>query len=125
MLIYSSGRGSSPLSRGIPGKSLLMVLDAGIIPALAGNTKSFTNVTNAIKDHPRSRGEYELAPLNHFMFHGSSPLSRGILPRGVARPLGRGIIPALAGNTSEPQLPSRLLWDHPRSRGEYCIGVQR
>ena len=53
---------------------------------------------------------------------GSSPLSRGIrrgTPRGRTR---RGIIPALAGNTTAGSTPTLWHWDHPRSRGEYRVG---
>ena len=34
---------------------------------------------------------------------------------------GRGIIPALAGNTGGQQPLSPEVRDHPRSRGEYCF----
>ena len=51
---------------------------------------------------------------------GSSPLSRGI--PGVVREdiPGRGIIPALAGNTTTAASMNSSERDHPRSRGEYA-----
>ena len=50
---------------------------------------------------------------------GSSPLSRGILYRGSARPEALRIIPALAGNTKNARHCDESTPDHPRSRGEY------
>ena len=70
-------------------------------------------------DHPRSRGEYIRAGGRPAGSKGSSPLSRGI-PSVPARPWpGRGIIPALAGNTRRHLLSGAVAGDHPRSRGEY------
>ena len=53
---------------------------------------------------------------------GSSPLARGL--RGPTRgsTAARGIIPARAGFTPSPWVPSRRVWDHPRSRGVYVMG---
>ena len=50
---------------------------------------------------------------------GSSPLSRGILLSLLLSKDQRGIIPALAGNTSQCLLSKAIASDHPRSRGEY------
>ena len=58
---------------------------------------------------------------------GSSPLSRGIRSGPGDGRGGRGIIPALAGNTHWGVRSPRPRRDHPRSRGEYvgdaCGGV--
>ena len=54
----SSGRGSSPLSRGIPAWTVSTSTRSGIIPALAGNTLRTAAVMGPRWDHPRSRGEY-------------------------------------------------------------------
>ena len=72
---------------------------AGIIPALAGNTRHVGGGRLVESDHPRSRGEYDVASAQ------------------LAVPLG--IIPALAGNTLHCALTRGFVWDHPRSRGEY------
>ena len=97
-----------------------------------------------IPDHPRSRGEYQPHSRRKSGSLGSSPLSRGILKRIDDSALVRGIIPALAGNTSGlkfsgglpvnirngiiPALAGNTIHrvfssnagkDHPRSRGEY------
>ena len=91
--------GSSPLSRGIPGRREPAVRLRWIIPALAGNTLPGCFGLGGMGDHPRSRGEYsrELTRMRPDL--GSSPLSRGIHRSPTdRRPRGR-IIPALAGNT--------------------------
>ena len=73
--------GSSPLSRGIPQTPERAAQNRGIIPALAGNTPGSGATTNPTRDHPRSRGEYVAQRLDGGALDGSSPLSRGILPR--------------------------------------------
>ena len=70
-------------------------------------------------DHPRSRGEYSTQQTSTRLMHGSSPLSRGILPPVVIAVQPWGIIPALAGNTFPVPRWPLTCWDHPRSRGEY------
>ena len=117
--MLSPPSGSSPLSRGIHGPLLCPVHRVGIIPALAGNTLGCSRPVPGREDHPRSRGEYDCPECSHVGARGSSPLSRGILiycrpPMDLI-----GIIPALAGNTHWLYMSSGLLWDHPRSRGEY------
>ena len=115
-----SGR-SSPLSRGIPWRRRSRARVARIIPALAGNTASTSDVSSRTQDHPRSRGEYSTSIRPRKTQEGSSPLSRGIL-RSVCGPRGLdGIIPALAGNTLTQCLRHPLTRDHPRSRGEYAL----
>ena len=53
-----AGRGSSPLSRGIPSHLVPQSSPGRIIPALAGNTGSMVTLRFGTSDHPRSRGEY-------------------------------------------------------------------
>ena len=114
-----SGIGSSPLSRGILHHAARDVRVRRIIPALAGNTCSPRRKTHPPGDHPRSRGEYlEAYGLTVWQL-GSSPLSRGIQLPSKSREVCRGIIPALAGNTSNASSPTSMRGDHPRSRGEY------
>ena len=50
--------GSSPHTRGAPGRRLALVLRVGIIPAYAGSTRSPTTPTSPDWDHPRIRGEH-------------------------------------------------------------------
>ena len=115
--------GSSPLSRGIPVAILSCQVGPRIIPALAGNTLMGSEGAPSRADHPRSRGEYLGDQMAELLPKGSSPLSRGI--RQVATQPLRAIriIPALAGNTGPIPTASTLLRDHPRSRGEYPLGV--
>ena len=117
--------GSSPLSRGIPHGSSKTRGRVGIIPALAGNTPANAVRLYKVKDHPRSRGEYQYCKISLLIANGSSPLSRGIRGNRSLRAIHARIIPALAGNTR-----SRTRWgctrtDHPRSRGEYGQGSCR
>ena len=119
-------RGSSPLSRGILGGPRPIGIHRRIIPALAGNTSHSAPESSFQRDHPRSRGEYEVAIEPVRPSPGSSPLSRGIRTAIGAIANGSRIIPALAGNTPKP--PPRLppSRDHPRSRGEYALpGIVR
>ena len=97
--------GSSPLSRGIQA-FLDPLLDlVRIIPALAGNTVVHGAFRMGRSDHPRSRGEYGFPGTPSGCFHGSSPLSRGILTAIDWQGVPRGIIPALAGNTGRAMNP--------------------
>ena len=50
-------------------------------------------------DHPRSRGVYRQARPRGQRWRGSSPLARGLLPRGAVDGASAGIIPARAGFT--------------------------
>ena len=111
--------GSSPLSRGILGLRTRAAGPPRIIPALAGNTRTAPGRTVTRRDHPRSRGEYDVVAERERGAVGSSPLSRGIRFRAEFHPGGERIIPALAGNTSCCSFFGSVRGDHPRSRGEY------
>ena len=50
---------------------------------------------------------------------GSSPHTRGAQHAGAGRLAAPGIIPAYAGSTCGSTNVVRLLWDHPRIRGEH------
>ena len=52
--------GSSPRARGTLQTDALIDLDAGIIPACAGNTNFFRGIVQGSGDHPRVRGEHRL-----------------------------------------------------------------
>ena len=113
------GLGSSPLSRGIRRGTRVHCHDAGIIPALAGNTHRGRSRGSGGGDHPRSRGEYTPQRVKNPHQPGSSPLSRGIPPSRRGMRPWLGIIPALAGNTGSRPSHTDVATDHPRSRGEY------
>ena len=114
--------GSSPLSRGIRGTDTLTRTHVRIIPALAGNTFGRVEAVAGAGDHPRSRGKYWQRGEIEVGFGGSSPLSRGIPGCEYPENHRGGIIPALAGNTTDTMECSAPGSDHPRSRGEYLSG---
>ena len=116
---FVAPRGSSPLSRGILNHSRNRFSSLRIIPALAGNTCASTWSAAGTTDHPRSRGEYGTPSEHTEPVDGSSPLSRGIRAADDDGDEGRGIIPALAGNTGSAAALAVTTRDHPRSRGEY------
>ena len=118
------GTGSSPLARGLREPVAHRPLHVRIIPARAGFTEMAAETTDAISDHPRSRGVYVPEGTDPAARQGSSPLARGL----PAWPLPAGrflrIIPARAGFTSPPPPPAWPTPDHPRSRGVYSILVR-
>ena len=127
--ILGTGRGSSPLARGLPSGCPGRSRGRRIIPARAGFTRRTIPPPNFGTDHPRSRGVYGRGIEPRYGLRGSSPLARGLLP---ASPRERGrirIIPARAGFTTDKTRVTPHTKDHPRSRGVYTqsmvIGRQR
>ena len=117
-----SGRGSSPLSRGILAGVIPSQVRARIIPALAGNTSLQSRRTRSTRDHPRSRGEYTASRTGMVATEGSSPLSRGIPIRAGCRRTAPGIIPALAGNTwTRSSSSAGTFGSSPLSRGIHLL----
>ena len=111
--------GSSPLARGLPSELLTLSLAAGIIPARAGFTVSRYASSRDQPDHPRSRGVYDTPSRPCVGRGGSSPLARGLLIGFPPCQAYSGIIPARAGFTERLSYSSRVMADHPRSRGVY------
>ena len=97
--------GSSPLTRGAPAEHHACAVLPGIIPAHAGSTWMRARFGLRRRDHPRSRGEHQLAVTGASECLGSSPLTRGARNRG-----------------SRGRSRSR---DHPRSRGEHFLAPLR
>ncbi len=95
----ASSAGSSPLARGKRDAGDGAVVDGGIIPAGAGETRDGHHQTSSPSDHPRWRGGNDCATIPDGLPVGSSPLARGkrLHPADGQRP-GR-IIPAGAGET--------------------------
>ena len=96
---YVCSTGSSPLARGLREGFKYRSIDAGIIPARAGFTRSAADEGRPLGDHPRSRGVYAIFSTRTRPVRGSSPLARGLRrcsPR-TCSPLR--IIPARAGFT--------------------------
>ena len=97
----ASSVGSSPLTRGKPGREHHQPVQAGLIPAHAGKTRWVVLVACWSRAHPRSRGENREATSGNDARSGSSPLTRG--KPTSARP---------------EYAPIRA---HPRSRGENTL----
>ena len=92
-------RGSSPHTRGARCGSDRRRVRVGIIPAYAGSTISSRTPAAGHGDHPRIRGEHDVARIGVVYGSGSSPHTRG----------------ALRALTAPWMAPS----DHPRIRGEH------
>ena len=91
--------GSSPLARGLPPRLRRIVLIWRIIPARAGFTRESGLADVHLRDHPRSRGVYDVGSPVRPPPAGSSPLARGLPARLRAHRAALGIIPARAGFT--------------------------
>ena len=92
---------------------------AGIIPALAGNTRTSGGPRRPSRDHPRACGEHPGDVLDASRGMGSSPRLRGTPTALSLAPCRGGIIPALAGNTRMSATVVTSSWDHPRACGEH------
>ena len=94
-----------------------------IIPAHAGQTRTPATATTPPKDHPRACGANSIATIMKGVTAGSSPRMRGKPQRRRLRHARRRIIPAHAGQTSNP--PSLRLSgpDHPRACGANVYGL--
>ena len=97
--IFESQGGSSPHTRGAPERAGGPPAAQRIIPAYAGSTGRGPRTPHTCKDHPRIRGEHQLA-------------GQQVVP-------GVWIIPAYAGSTRLRGIPISSLRDHPRIRGEH------
>ncbi len=113
--------GSSPHMRGTLNWYNSNINDGGIIPAYAGNTTGTCVAGMRGRDHPRICGEHYRTKPNTKCLQGSSPHMRGTRQRRTLAVLGKGIIPAYAGNTFPKVLAMLASWDHPRICGEHGI----
>ena len=111
-------RGSSPRMRGTHNANLAGRDGLRIIPAHAGNSLASVLAAACSADHPRACGELFNARRDGESDYGSSPRMRGTLAR--RRPVQRvyRIIPAHAGNSSQPHHARPSPSDHPRACGE-------
>ena len=111
--------GSSPLARGLRDIHIFPVWIVRIIPARAGFTSEGSRILSRRRDHPRSRGVYDLGADRQNGPLGSSPLARGLLMIVFFMRIRIRIIPARAGFTNPHRNRIRPNRDHPRSRGVY------
>ena len=118
-------RGSSPLTRGRPSDHVRRSSSSRLIPAHAGSTRSLSSPKPGSSAHPRSRGVDRLRKVGLLPASGSSPLTRGRLPRPVHRRCRAGLIPAHAGSTRPVHRPLVSVSAHPRSRGVDTSTLQR
>ena len=95
------------------------MVGSGLIPARAGNTCELNSLETECRAHPRSRGEHFQNILAQRSRWGSSPLARGTRVSRCPFSVGRGLIPARAGNTFSAERIRCLIGAHPRSRGEH------
>ena len=93
------GPGSSPLTRGKQAYSRNFLSLGGLIPAHAGKTKPSLQSHQALRAHPRSRGENDGGFAWKAGFPGSSPLTRGKRSSMGVNLSVLGLIPAHAGKT--------------------------
>ena len=122
--VQERGAGSSPLARGLRRVRVGHPPRGGIIPARAGFTCRSGCRRAGAADHPRSRGVYLDAGKLLGVYHGSSPLARGLPPPVDAGDVPVGIIPARAGFTTRVQMHFPSTSDHPRSRGVYALRMR-
>ena len=111
--------GSSPLARGLRRHWYHPGTGRRIIPARAGFTPAPRRLSRGSRDHPRSRGVYNIFYRGVLTAEGSSPLARGLHRDVREAERAPRIIPARAGFTEPRSLEVRRLGDHPRSRGVY------
>ena len=113
----SSLRGLSPLARGNPISHPARGLDAGPIPARAGQPHRLKCRTDALGAYPRSRGATRMSACSRSSTAGLSPLARGNPIPARAFPLRAGPIPARAGQPDNTRVRVNQIRAYPRSRG--------
>ena len=114
-------QGSSPRMRGTRTVRESQGGTVGIIPAYAGNTRSWANGSRDPRDHPRVCGEHWMTIFAAMTILGSSPRMRGTRGQFQHDFQQRGIIPAYAGNTCRLFSGVLPFWDHPRVCGEHKV----
>ena len=95
-----TGLGPSPLARGKHVPDAALAVDAGTIPARAGETVAQLAGDAGLRDHPRSRGGNSINETGKYVGKGPSPLARGKRSEGTNRERRLGTIPARAGETT-------------------------
>ena len=132
-------RGTSPRTRGKPGRGSGAGGTPRNIPAHAGKTCGAPYTPAPNQEHPRARGENVAFPFRHRGFQGTSPRTRGKHSRQLwwkhhpgnipahagkttavvcCPPPRTGNIPAHAGKTHTCYVPTGSASEHPRARGE-------
>ncbi len=110
-------QGPSPLTRGSLVDLFQVDLDAGSIPAHAGQPARAWPSRRRSRVHPRSRGAAISFAAMQADREGPSPLTRGSPDCRVRRSPRAGSIPAHAGQPRSRRWRPGEPWVHPRSRG--------
>ena len=114
-----NNRGSSPHTRGAPGRTRPGPAVGRIIPAYAGSTDRVDGAREEWRDHPRIRGEHSCSIVLSYVVVGSSPHTRGARRFPCCLAFQFRIIPAYAGSTPSGTSLRETSRDHPRIRGEH------
>ena len=111
-------RDLSPLTRGKPAVFAPCLRYVGLIPTHVGKTGRGSRGPPRCQAHPRSRRENIRGSKGRSIIAGSSPLTRGKLPKNRSACVGSRLIPAHAGKTATASWNRSCPWARPRSRGE-------
>ena len=111
--------GSSPRLRGTLKVGPDGKVSVRLIPAAAGNTDYLDGQLLGALAHPRGCGEHGVEVDDCKSVTGSSPRLRGTPTSSRGRHDGHRLIPAAAGNTSEPIVVAICAPAHPRGCGEH------
>ena len=109
--------GSSPRVRVQLRLKDLLWLQVGIIPACAGTTKLYNQVSFLCRDHPRVCGYNWLYRRGCLLYSGSSPRVRVQHKENEPAQFFLRIIPACAGTTNPTIADTNAPTDHPRVCG--------
>ena len=115
--------GSSPRTRGTVGHRSVEAVAIRFIPAHAGNRRVWPPAPGSAPVHPRARGEQMSFAGPAARFPGSSPRTRGTVPKALRQAWPPRFIPAHAGNSFLGCTVFRLGAVHPRARGEQAVVV--
>ena len=115
--------GSSPRVRGKRGPGRDPRLAAGLIPARAGKTASWTYRPGTSRAHPRACGENPTESPAPTQTTGSSPRVRGKPRRDDEQGVRVGLIPARAGKTGVLMVVISFSAAHPRACGENAVST--
>ena len=104
--------------RGTPFRGFRRHVEAGIIPAYAGNTSAASLSRSLFRDHPRVCGEHRLFDAGFRGHVGSSPRMRGTLSKHAAPHSASRDHPRVCGEHSSILRRLRWTWgSSPRMRG--------
>ena len=112
--------GSPPHTRGKAVDEHFFGFRPRITPAHAGKSILLQSLSEAVEDHPRTRGEKQYPNAKPSTSEGSPPHTRGKVVGAFSDAALPGITPAHAGKSMFQITARRDLRDHPRTRGEKC-----